>query len=286
MPGVPGAVIQWMLPHLRPLLPSCGRLFGLQKLVVSLLEHLLQVGVDVVLGRLVQVAQAAGAALLLRHAGSAAELLHLAAQVGAVDGPPAAGDEHRAGCRAVLGNIIQQFLAQRRRQMELQRAAAAVQHGAAVLHHLHGDLLQALQRQVSGGKQLDQQVQSVLVLAAGHLQQAQIFGTGQFRHRHSVRAAVVHQQVVPAAPAEVVVGCRDAHVDAALPVPLPVQVRLPGFQQLGRGQALAGQEMLQLVQGAAVTAACVPVPGRTVRPLSARFPAKPQNPDGEAASAA
>ena len=86
MPGVPGAVIQWMLPHLRPLLPSCGRLFGLQKLVVSLLEHLLQVGVDVVLGRLVQVAQAAGAALLLRHAGSAAELLHLPAQVGAVDG--------------------------------------------------------------------------------------------------------------------------------------------------------------------------------------------------------
>ena len=141
---------------------------------------------------------------------------------------PAAAYKHRPGGNAAALQVGQQFALQARRDAQRRRAAAQAQHAPALAHQLGRDLGQALQRQAGDGKQLDQQVKPVIALMAGGAQQAQVLGAGQFRRCAWRRGLVPHHQVMPPAPAQIPVDRRNAHVDGARLVPLPLQMPLPG----------------------------------------------------------
>lgn len=73
------------------------------------------------------------------------------------------------------------------------------------LHDLGFDLHKTLQP--GNSKQLDRQIKLMLPVVAGSTQKAQILCAGEFRGQRGVRSRqMMHNEVIPTSPAEIVVG--------------------------------------------------------------------------------
>ena len=100
---------------------------------------------------------------------------------------------------------FQKFPLQAGRAVKRDIVPPAVQRAVSMPDEFHRHLAQAMHRDPGDRKHLDEQVQPVLVRLPGRPQQAKILCAGKGGGGFFARAPVLHDQVMAAAPFQVVV---------------------------------------------------------------------------------
>ena len=142
-----------------------------------------------------QVAEVVGKHLFVGDAGGAAQGLHLAPDVAAVQGCAAAGDEHRAEGDAVLLHIAQKLLLQAGGDEHAAGFALAPYHGYAAAGSLGGDGGQLADADAGGADGLQHQRQAGAARLPGGTDQIGVLLGGDLAFLGAVRLVLDPQAV-------------------------------------------------------------------------------------------